>query len=428
MTHFAVIAPPFLSHVRALEALACELIERGHRVTWFHQVDVHALIDDRRIGFAPVGGRSHPAGSLAGVVVRAAHPGSPLGLRRVIADMSAATEMLCNEAPALFDAWRIDAVIADQMEAAGGLLAASRSLPWVSVACALPIDREPELPLPVMPWGYADSPAALQRNAGSTRVYDWFMGSHGRAIAGCATALGLAGRKDLLDCVSPTLQLSQTIEGFDFPRRSPPAGFHHVGPLRHAVRVESVLEWPVSSSRPFVFASLGTLQGGRMGLFRRIARACRQIDAQLLVAHCGGLDASRETILRREGATWVTDFAPQRAVLARADVLVTHAGLNTVMDALAAGTPMLALPIGFDQPGVAARIVHAGIGLRRSAGFASARSIGDALRELIDEAAYARRAAALGADIASAGGSDRAADLIETHLVAEQPLELSRAA
>jgi zeaxanthin glucosyltransferase len=47
--------------------------------------------------------------------------------------------------------------------------------------------------------------------------------------------------------------------------------------------------------RPFVFASLGTLQGQRFGLFRRIAKACRRLDAQLLVAHCGGLDAARRT-------------------------------------------------------------------------------------------------------------------------------------
>ena len=36
----------------------------------------------------------------------------------------------------------------------------------------------------------------------------------------------------------------------------------------------------------------------------------------------------------RAGATWVTGFAPQRAALARADAVVSHAGLNTALDAL----------------------------------------------------------------------------------------------
>ena len=39
MSHFAVVAPPYYSHFQALQALAVELIERGHRVTFFHQSD-----------------------------------------------------------------------------------------------------------------------------------------------------------------------------------------------------------------------------------------------------------------------------------------------------------------------------------------------------------------------------------------------------
>ena len=129
------------------------------------------------------------------------------------------------------------------------------------------------------------------------------------------------------------------------------------------------------STDPVVIVSyartpMGSMQGARFGLFRRIVRACRPLDAQLLVSHCGGLDARQEQVLRGEGATWVCAFAQQEAVLARADAVVSHAGVNTVMDAIAARTPMLALPIAFDHPGAAARVVHAGIGLRMSPRFA----------------------------------------------------------
>ena len=78
-------------------------------------------------------------------------------------------------------------------------------------------------------------------------------------------------------------------------------------------------------------------------------------------------------------------------MLAQASAVVTHAGLNTVLDALEAGVPMLALPIAFDQPGVAARIEHAGVGLRLLPALAAAR-IAHALRRLLDEAAFRQRA------------------------------------
>ncbi|WP_229507733.1 glycosyltransferase [Massilia sp. Dwa41.01b] len=165
-----------------------------------------------------------------------------------------------------------------------------------------------------------------------------------------------------------------------------------------------------------MFASLGTMQGGRLALFKRIARACRQEGVQLLVAHCGGLNAQQEEALRRAGADWVCAFAPQQEVLARADAVVSHAGWNTVMDAIATRTPILAMPIAFDQPGAAARIVHAGIGLRLSPRFASAGQIAGALRRLLDDPAFAERMAPLADDLARAGGTARAADLIEDAL------------
>ncbi|VWX63552.1 Zeaxanthin glucosyltransferase [Burkholderiales bacterium 8X] len=421
MTHFAVVSPPFPSHVRALEALACELIDRGHRVTWVAQADVQRLLRDSRIGFRPVGVVTHPPGSLDGVLGRAARPGGPLGLRRVIQDVSQATAMLCRDGREALVALRVDAVIADQMEAAGGLLAEALGLPCISVACALPVNRETRVPLPVMPFGYAEDDGALKRNEGSTRVYDWLMTPHARVIRGQAADWGLAPRSSLADCVSPLLQLSQTTAGFDFPREQLPAGFHHVGPLRPPPSNEEPLGLPVAADRPFVFASLGTLQGGRFKIFHRIARACRALDIQLLVAHCGGLDERQVAALGCAGATWVTDFAPQRAAIARADVVVTHGGLNTVMDSLAAGKPMLLLPIAFDQPGVAARVVHVGAGLRRLPALAGTGSLRQALQRLLADRAYAQRAAVLGREVEAAGGVPLAADLIEEAL-AQQPV------
>jgi zeaxanthin glucosyltransferase len=253
------------------------------------------------------------------------------------------------------------------------------------------------------------------------------MQPHGEAIRRGAKALGIGERSSLIDCLSPTLQLSQTTAGFDFPRTRLPAHFHHVGPLRPALADESPLALPVQSDKPFVFASLGTLQGGRFRLFERIAKACRQLDAQLLVAHCGRLDAAQCWALEEAGARWVTDFAPQRAAVARADVVVTHAGLNTVLDALVAGTPMLALPIAFDQGGAAARIVHAGAGLRLIPALAPTGSIRRGLARLLAEPSFGDRAATLGAEVASAGGTRAAADLIERTLGVTNKTEVAHA-
>ena len=427
MRHFAVLAPPFASHLRALEALAAELLARGHRVSWVHQSDVRPQLRDARIGFRSVGALTHPAGSLASTVARAASPGGPFGLRRVILDVAAATDMLCREAPAALQDLGVDAVIADQMEAAGSLVAGALGLPFVSVACALPLNREPRVPLPVMPWAHAQDARGEQLNEGSARVHDWMMAPHARVIASHARAFGLRPRQTLADCLSPLAQISQTTALLDFPRVALPAHFHHVGPLRLPPGDEPALDLPLNAGKRFVFASLGTLQGGRFALFRRIARACQSLDVQLLLAHCGGLDASQEATLEQAGATWVTGFAPQRAALARADAVVTHAGLNTVLDACVAGTPMLALPIAFDQPGVAARVVHAGAGLRLRPALAGVGALREALQRLFDEPAFAAAASLIGREIAQGGGVVRAADIVLTAVESRQPVTVAAA-
>ena len=412
--HFAIIGPAYFSHFNALEAIAVELIERGHRVTFLHRIDAKAFLRDPRIGFHVLGAQSHPAGSLAESLRRAANPGGPLGIRGVILDMARTTDMLCRELPGALKTLGIDAVLADQMEAAGALAAEGAGIPFISIACALPVNREPGIPLPVMPFKYAVTEQALHMYQGSARVYDWVMGPHSKVVAQWAAAFKLSPRSMLHECLSPLAQISQTVEGFDFPRSALPATFHHVGPLRTrtSTQVTSAMP-PVAAGRPFVFASLGTLQGQRFGVFRRIAKACRQRDAQLLIAHCGGLDAAQERALVRAGATWVTAFAPQAEVLARADAVVSHAGLNTVMDAIEARTPILALPIAFDQPGAASRVCHAQIGVCGSARLSRSATLAHMLDQLITQPRFATALDGLAREVDQAGGAPRAADIIE---------------
>jgi MGT family glycosyltransferase len=416
MSHYAVIAPPLYSHVRALEALAQALIARGHRVTFMQQAEARTLLGDARIGFYPLGERSHPPGSLAHTLELTAHP-SGLGIFRLIDDMAKTSDMLCRELPAALQQAGIDGLIVDQMEAAGGLVADALGLPFVSVACALPVNREPHLPLPVMPFNYGTGARRQKLYATSERIYDWLMRRHSEVIARHARAFGLGDRRSLHDCLSPLAQISQTLPAFDFPRRQLPAHFHAVGPLRHSHAAPEAVQ---TSAQPLVFASLGTLQGHRYRLFRTIARACRQLNVRLLIAHCGGLNEAQAARLRRYGAE-VTDFADQPAVLRQAQAVITHGGLNTVMDAIESATPMLTIPLAFDQPGVAARVVYSGIG-RRASRFTTAGALAKNLDALLSDARYRQQLRLMQTQLAQAGGATCAAEIVEQALNSRHPI------
>ncbi|MFD2238346.1 glycosyltransferase [Aureimonas populi] len=410
MTHFAMICSPYPSHVGAFEALGGALAARGHRVTLVVGEGSGAAVTARGVEMRIVHFAAAPrtAGRLAN---------GPLAILRTVGRGARFTEALCEVLPALLREIAADAVLADQMEPAGGLVASYLGLPFLSVACALPVERDPGVPPPFLDWPFDTSVEGCKRNRGAERVTRLLLSRQRRAIREQSERFGLAGFAELQDCLSPLGTLSQTVAGFDFPR--PEGGrLHPMGPFRAGEEKAETLPFAPDPARPLVFASLGTLQGHRIGLFRTIAAACRRLGAQLVLAHCGGLAPDQAA---RIEADLVTDFLPQRAVLSHAAVCITHAGLNTAMDALEAGVPMLAIPIAFDQPGVAARIVHYGVGLKLSRRSLEERAVHDAVQRLLAEDGFRRRARALGQEVREAGGAPRASMMAERLLSRGRP-------
>jgi zeaxanthin glucosyltransferase len=96
------------------------------------------------------------------------------------------------------------------------------------------------------------------------------------------------------------------------------------------------------------------LQNAARDIFRTIAQACAGLDAQLVISLGGGLDP--DALGSLPGDPLVVRYAPQLEIVKRAAAVITHAGLNTMLESLAEGVPLICIPLGNDQPGVAARV------------------------------------------------------------------------
>lgn len=109
----------------------------------------------------------------------------------------------------------------------------------------------------------------------------------------------------------------------------------------------------------------------------------------------------------------LAEFLPHGPVLDRAVCAITHGGLGVSQKALARGVPVVAVPWARDQFEVAARIEHAGAGVRVSRRALSPKRLRDAVAQ-----ARGMRAGveAVAAGLAAAGGADRAATLVEQQL------------
>jgi zeaxanthin glucosyltransferase len=281
----------------------------------------------------------------------------------------------------------------------------------VGLACAVPIDPAPGVPLPFLDWPFEpDATGKLRRTAS---IAGALSRRQNQVIASWAERFGVGPHANLQDCLGH-IQVAQMVPELDFPRPEP-LPFVPVGPLRRAEELaDAPLPFALPEGRPLVFASMGTLLGGDLKLWLALARACRDAGAALVLAHGGRLDAAE---VARLDVHHAAAFLPYRAVMKHAALVITHGGSNTVLDALSCAVALLVRPVGFDQPGNLARVRHHGLGeelasLRRPA--AIAQQIARLLR---DEGAKAR-CKAIAKALASAGGAERAALVVEDALSA----------
>jgi UDP:flavonoid glycosyltransferase YjiC (YdhE family) len=114
------------------------------------------------------------------------------------------------------------------------------------------------------------------------------------------------------------------------------------------------------------------------------------------------------------GNPLVVDYAPQLALLRHATLAVTHGGLNTTLESLSEGLPLVLIPIANDQPGIAARAAYLGVGefipLQRLA----VPILRDVIQRVLAAPNYRKAATKCAAQMKNLNGPALAADLIET--------------
>jgi zeaxanthin glucosyltransferase len=412
--HFGLISPPVPGHLHPFGALGRELMARGHRVTAFHMPDLETRVRAESLGFVPIGVDSHPPGTLPASLAKLGQLEGLGALRFTIGEVRKTTEMMLRDGPDAIAGNRVDALLVDQTEPAGGTIAERLGIPFITICNALALNREASVPPPFTSWRPHANVFAQARNQLGYGLSNLILKPVRQTIADYRTKWNLPPHRGAEASFSQLAQISQQVAAFDFPRQRLPERFHYVGPLR--MPRPGSFPWDKLDGRPLVYASLGTLQNGKERVFRTFAEASLGLSVQLVIAHGGGLD--EKTAASFPGAPIAVNYAPQLEVLSRARLTLTHAGLNTALDSLACGVPMIAVPITYEQPAIARRIVWSGAGQAIPFSRLSVPRLRAAMREVLSNPVYAERARVVQRCIQESGGVRRAADLIETALTA----------
>jgi UDP:flavonoid glycosyltransferase YjiC (YdhE family) len=169
---------------------------------------------------------------------------------------------------------------------------------------------------------------------------------------------------------------------------------------------------PGTPGRPRVVVSLGTTPMDEAPVLERVLAALADLPVDVVATVGAHLDPAEIAAAAPPNAT-VTGYVRHAALLPNASLLVTHAGLGTVLAGLAHGVPMVCLPLGRDQPANAAAVARVGAG-RVVAHDAPVDALRAALADVLRSPTY--RSAATALATTADGRTDAAADELEALL------------
>ncbi len=406
-----------------MATLGRELKARGHRVTMLQLPALRERIKLEGLEFSPLGADRAESGELAAALDQLSRLTGIEALRFTIRCAAKLASLVLEDAPRALKASGADLALIDQNEPAGASAAEHIGLPFVSIA-PLPLNREDAIPPPFVPWAYRDTVAARVRNRIGYAIADLLTAPLTSVLNKQRRKWHLPDLKTPDDSFSRLAQISTLPAAFDFPRRNLPACFQYAGPFLDAGREPVAFPWERLENKPIVYVSFGTLQNGREVPFEAVADACAGLDVQLVISAGGG----QLPQCRLAGSPLVVRYSPQIELLKRCRLFVTHAGLNSVLESLHAGVPMVAIPVTNDQPAVAARVKRTGTGEVIPSNRLTPNRLRAAITRVLEDESYVRNALALQRSIQSAGGVKRAADIVELNLTdgssarLEQPL------
>ena len=160
---------------------------------------------------------------------------------------------------------------------------------------------------------------------------------------------------------------------------------------------------------PLIYISMGTVINDRPDFYSKCIDALRNLDAEAIISCGNAMD--QELLGTLPDNIRVYSYVDQLDVLSRADVFITHCGMNSVSESLYMATPMVLYPQTGEQHAVARRAteIGAGILLRDD----SSKGIRTAVQEILHNTAYTKAANECSLDFRACSGAIGAAEFIE---------------
>ncbi len=176
--------------------------------------------------------------------------------------------------------------------------------------------------------------------------------------------------------------------------------------------------WPGREEEPLVYVTFGSVAGGfpqALPAYAAALQAVAELPVRVLLTV--GRDLDLDALPHAPDNVRIERWVPQQDVLGHAAAAVVHGGSGSTLGAIAAGVPLVVVPLFADQPQNARRVAEVGAGLvvepNREDVPATIEPLRDALRAVLDDPSYREQARALADELRAAPTVDEAVPLLE---------------
>ena len=162
---------------------------------------------------------------------------------------------------------------------------------------------------------------------------------------------------------------------------------------------------------PLLYISLGTVFNSNPNFYATCFDAFANNDWQVVMSIGTNIDPS--SVGKTPDNFLVSPHVPQLEILQHAHMFITHGGMNSTMEAIYYGVPMVVVPQQPEQAMTAARVAELGLGLTLEPEQVATSTIHDAVTAVSGDRNYRRRIAHMQKAAREAGGYLRAANAIQ---------------
>ncbi len=188
--------------------------------------------------------------------------------------------------------------------------------------------------------------------------------------------------------------------------------FLFIGPSPTPRGDTSAFPFAQLTEKPIIYISLGTVFNDQLAFYHTCLQAFADRGLQVIMsvgerinlADLGSIPAN----------FLIQTHVPQLEILPRCSLFITHGGLNSVMEALYHGVPMLLFPSkGGDQPWIALRVQQLGAGKILHSSRLTPLHLRTSAEALLSQSKFAQASAHAGAALRTMNGAIVACDAIE---------------